>query len=223
MKYMSTAKLPSLLVGATLLLAGMAVVADDAADPVLNFYWTRARQTATLANPDREGVSYSYQGRSYRHAVDDHGRILKTDSLVARYFCTNGTLDSQRTLAGDVGRFRNLDLAVPAVFRSDYHLNLFPNDTGGEGLAIGLTSDSTAERQPDGLVIIDRQEYFLRALYLYYPHREGFRRFTRSYRFERVGDLVFPDSVSEVATRLGIFYTENYRLETGITDIQVNP
>jgi len=204
------------------LLSGFGLVgADDEPDPILEYYWQHARRAARANSPDTTGVSYSFRARTYKHTVSDAGRISRTDSVLQDYFFSDGTPDSVKTVQGEAGRFKDLDFSHPAVFESEYHLSLFPNDTGGPRLAIGLWSDSTLGAQPDGLVVIDRNQYFLYSLYSYYPEKGGYKRFTRSFRFVMVDGYVFPDSVWEVATKLGVFFPESYRLETGISEIRV--
>jgi hypothetical protein len=203
------------------LLAVSLAVGEDEPDPVLLYYWDHARVTARQTTPDTSDVCYRFTAKTYKRSVTDDGRISKTDSVFQEYFFCRGNLDSVNTVAGDVGKFEGLDLSYPPVFESTYHLSSFPNDTGGPRLAMRIWSDSALGRQPDGMVVIDRNEYFPHALYLYYPDKSGYRRFTRSFRFVMVDGFVFPDSIWEVGTRLGVFYTESYRLETGISDIRV--
>jgi hypothetical protein len=202
-------------------LVSVVVAQGEETDPVMNYYWDHARSAAPQYNPNVPGVSYSYRAKTYRYSVTSEGITRKTDSIEQAYFYRDGKLDSVRYIRGKADRFKNLDLTYPVVFENRYHLNFYPNDAGGSKLAIGMLSDSTLGSQPDGLVLIDRNRYFLRSLYLYYPEKSGFRRFSRSFRFTVVDDFVFPDSVWEVATKLGIFYAESYRLETGISDIRV--
>jgi len=218
---MSSLFRPLILALLALLLCSLAGAADDAVDPVLSYYWEHARAAEKTYDPDVPGIGYRFTARTYKHTVVRGGIISKTDSITQTYFYSNGSLDSVRTIRGQVKRFKNLDLTWPSIFENRYRLNLFPNDTGGTKLAIGLRSDSTGTRLPDGLLVIDRNRYFPYSLYLFFPDKGGFSRFTRSFRFTLVNNLVFPDSVWEVATQLGIFFPESYRLETGITDIQV--
>jgi len=194
---------------------------SDEIDPVLQYYWQKAGDAAPRYNPNVVGIGYRLTARSFRHSVTRDGRITKTDTVIQNVFFTNGVLDSIKTVQGDDRHLRDLDLTHPSIFEMDYHTTLFPNDTGGVGLAIGLMADSTRPGQPDGLAVIDRYHYHLRALYLCYPVKRDYRRFTRAYRFALVDDYLFPDSVWEVATRLGIFSVESYRLEIGLTDIQI--
>ncbi len=209
------------LVVGLLLPASLVLAIEDETDPVIQYYWGHARTAAPKFDPNVPGVSYCFKARTYRHTVTSDGIIRKTDSVEQVFYYRDGKLDSVQRVRGDADRFKKLDLTHPTVFENRYHLNFYPNDAGGPKLAIGMNSDSTLQDQPDGLVLIDRNRYFLRSLYLFYPNKSGYRRFSRSFRFTLVDDLVFPDSVWEVATQIGIFFTESYRLETGISDIRV--
>jgi hypothetical protein len=202
-------------------LASVVAAQGGETDPIMTYYWDHARSAEAQFDPNVPGVSYSYRAKTYRRGVASDGVIRKTDSLDQVYFYRDGELDSVHHVRGKVGRFKHLDLTFPNVFENRYLLNFYPNDEGGRKLAIGMISDSTLAKQPDGLVLIDRNRYFLWSLYLYYPEKSGYQRYSRSFRFTLVDELVFPDSVWEVATRLGIFYTDNYRYETGISDIRV--
>jgi hypothetical protein len=210
-----------LVLSSVVLLSISLAASDDEPDPVLQYYWDHARAASRQTDPDSSGLCYRFTAKTFKRSVADDGRIRKTDSVVQNYFFCSGGLDSVTTLTGDGEKFRRLDLSYPPVFESSYHLSSFPNDIGGRQLAMRIWSDSTLSHQPDGMVVIDRNEYFPYALYLYYPDKSGYRRFTRSFRFVVVDGFVFPDSICEVATRLGVFSAESYRLETGISDIRV--
>jgi len=192
-------------------------------DPVLKYYWDNAAETARATNPSNTDVSYKITARTFCHRIGSGGSIASTDTVNCEYFYTGNRLDSLRAGEGKEACARKADLTIPHIFDNSYELSLFPNDTGGAGLAIGLTSDSTATGQPDGLLVIDRKSYVMKNLYLYYPDKEGYRRFTRSFRLIESQGFVFPDSVWEVGTKLGIFSSENYRTETGVTDIIILP
>ena len=190
-------------------------------DPVLEYYWSKAGETAIRTDPNQPGVAYRLTAKSYRLSVGEAGQITRTDSVLQDFYYRDGRLDSVTTLRGKAGRFGDLDFFWPSVFEMDYSLSLFPNDTGGPSLPIELMADSAALDEPDGLVLIDRYQYYLKSLYLYYPAKEGYRRYTRAYRFRETDGYVFPDSVWVVATKLGVFFTESFRLESGITDVEI--
>ncbi len=192
-------------------------------DPVLEYYWNNAAEVARAINPSLTGISYVLTARTFCHRIGPGGRIASTDTVLCDYFYTGDNLDSLHAGEGEDNCAEKVDLSFPYIFDNVYDLNLFPNDTGGVGLAIGLTSDSSATVQPDGLVVLDRNKYAMRNLYLYYPDKEGYKRFTRSFRFVEHEGYLFPDSVWEVGTKLGVFSSENYRTETGVTEIRVIP
>lgn len=190
-------------------------------DPVLAYYWKNAGEAARAIDPAQAGIAYVLTARTFCHRIGPGGSIAATDTAFCDYYYTGDNLDSFKVEAGKEACAKRTDLSYPYIFDNAYALSLFPNDTGGPGLAIGLTSDTATAAQPDGLVVIDRNDYAMRNLYLYYPAKEGYRRFTRSFRFVEFEGYLFPDSVWEVGTKLGIFSSENYRTETGVTEIRI--
>jgi len=210
-----------LLLSLLLLTAVYVVCQESGDDPILDYYWDKACNVMLQVDSVKAKSTYVFRARSFRHRVDSEGHITKTDSLEADHFYSGSTLDSQTVVSGDPERFEDLDLAPFNIYKHAYHLNMFPNDTGGVDLAIGLTSDSTTPTQPDGLLIMDRREFYVKWLYLPYSDKPGYKRYTKSFRFIPVDGLIFPDSIWEVGTKQGVFSSENYRLETGISDIKV--
>ncbi len=207
-------------------LAGVAGVVEtdgEKRDPVLEYYWKMAGERLTAQDPAAARVRYSFRSKSYYFTVVSGGAAQRTDSLVVDHTISAEGVDSQTVIAGNSRRFRQLDLGIPNIFADSYHIYFFPNDTGGASLAIGFRADSTLPQQPDGMVIIDRYDYSLRRLYLYYPNKPDFKRFTRTFWFTYQDEFIFVDSVCDVAARLGIFSLENYRIETNISDLRVLP
>ncbi|MCP4683853.1 MAG: hypothetical protein GY867_00240 [bacterium] len=190
-------------------------------DPIIEYYWNNVAGKARLISPAQTGISYVLTARTFCHRIARGGRVASTDTVTCEYFYTGDCLDSLRVGEGEKDCAERVDLTFPYIFDNAYDLSLFPNDTGGVALAIGLISDSAATGQPDGLLVIDRNEYVLRNLYLYYPEKEGYRRFTRSFRFTEHEGYLFPDSVWEVGNKLGIFSSDNYRTESGVTEIRI--
>ncbi len=215
-----TSHLVRLVLWLTVMAAAVIVLADDEADPVVEYYWEKARTTFEANNPATANLQYTLTARTYYKHISRRGKMVKIDSAVVDYYCTGNEVDSLKMVSGDNSRFPNLDLTFTNILNMAYRHYTFPNDTGGIDLALGFDADS-GSNNPDGLIIIDRNRYLLRWLYLYYPAKPGYRRFTRSFRFTQVDSYVFPDSIWEVATRPGIFTDDSYRLETGVTDIKI--
>jgi len=207
-----------MLIPATSRSEDSSVTADD---PVLHYYWEKARRATRHAFPQTEKLEYSCSANLYLHRTGSDGHLISTDSLHAVYFFSGGSLDSQRTISGKSSLFPEFDPFYPDVFEGRYERHLFPNDTGGIELAIGLISDSAATDQPDGLLVIDREQFLPRRIYLYYPKKPGFRRFTRTFKLAPVEGYLFAVSILEMASRSGILKSENYRLETTIYDITI--
>ncbi len=207
------------------LVAGLplrSAVDDQKADPVVQFYCAKARSVCDELRPDEQAFSYSLTATSYRRKLGGKADIIQVDSAVADFYFSSGALDSQKTAVSTSEILAGIDLSYPDVFDQDYQFSFYPNDTGGRYLAIGFDTDSAGDPRPVGLVIIDRYEYSLHRLYLFFPHRDGYKRFSRTLHFVKHDGYVFPDSILDVVARAGIFSTDHYRVETVISNIEIN-
>lgn len=211
------------MTGACAILAAVVALAatDDSGGSVVRFYWGRARATFDSRDPLSSGAKFSFRARTYYKEMVGQTYRKQKDTAVVDYYYSFGNLDSQKTVAGRPSELPKIDLSFTSPFDTTYVLNSFPNDTGGDLYSIGFDNDTAGIRRPVGLAVIDRDLYSLRWLYLFYPNKSGFQRFTRSFRFTQLDGLVFPDSVWEVATKNGLFFATIYRLETGISDIKI--
>ena len=194
---------------------------SEESDPVLTYYWNKAAEKAPTVDPGLILSRYRCAVLARRFRIDSDGRLGRADSVLVDMFLTGNTLDSQKVIRGDIDKIGDIELQFPSPFANEYRLNFFPNDTGGEGLAIGLVSDSSLANQPDGLIVIDRREYYLRSLYLYYPEKSGYKRFTRTYNFQLVDGVLFPSEIVEIATKMGIFISSTYRMELEISGVEL--
>ncbi len=197
--------------------------AQDDSDDVLMYYTDNARRSIEGRNPLAVGTVYVLRTMSYYKYVGQRGIINRTDSAEIDFYYSWGQLDSQKTVSGDPDRFEGVTLDWPNVFDEPYHFNLFPNDTGGEELGIGFDTDSLGDPLPVGLAIVDRTQFYPRWLYLFYQTMDGHTRYSRSLRFVEREGLVFVDSVWIVGSRESVFSSEHYRLETGVTEITIQP
>jgi hypothetical protein len=207
-----------LALGVIAALAFGLAVADDS---VVQFYWGRARATYPTRDPLLSGAKFSYRARTYYKEMQRESFGKPKDSSIVDYYYSFGNLDSQKVIAGKLSDMPEVDLSSPNPFDTTYVLNSFPNDTGGALYYVGFDNDTSASERPVGLAVIDRNLYYLRWLYLYYPHKSGYQRFTRSFRFTVSEGLVFPDSVWEVVSQNRLFFPVVYRLETGISNIKI--
>lgn len=202
-------------------LRGFDPLSAEQVDEVLQFYCRRTAAVSEARNPIEHGVTFFIRTRTFYKKIGRGGKVAALDSALDIHYFSYGRLDSVVNTHKPSQSLPDLELFSPEIFDFDYKFNFFPNDTGGSEIAIGFDTDSTTTGRPVGLAIIDRSRYLLRWLYLHYPELEGYKRFSRSFRFTEVENYLFPDSVWVVASRPGIFTQESFRLETGIVEIKV--
>ncbi len=199
------------------------IVSPDDDDPILDHYSSRAASVFDTRNPWRTGAVFSFEARTLlKKYIDDS--YVTTDSMVSRHWYSFGQLDSQVVLrASDDGLLNRVDFSYPNVFEGEYRFNFFPNDTGGKTIALGFDVVAEEARAPAGLAVIDRDYYYLHRLYLYYPDRKNYRKYSRSFRFVEEKGMIVADSIWVVASRFGLLSNEYFRIETNIYDIRVRP
>jgi hypothetical protein len=208
------------LTGAVLL-TGAALLAQSE-DPVLRFYCDRARVTCNERHPVQQGLTYSFTATSFRQQLGRKGTIKHVDSTIANYYFSEGALDSLTTTMSTSGKIKDLDFFYPNVFDLDYDYRFFPNDTGGDLLTIGFDTDSLGDPRPVGLAVIDRYDYSMSRLYLFYPEKPKYKRYSRVLYLSPHDGYVFPDSVVESGSRSGILSDDHYRLRTMISDLRIS-
>jgi len=192
-------------------------------DPVLDFYCNRAKAVYPTLNPFDNGAALSFLVRSYLTELKRRGREIVTDSSIVRYYFSYGYLDSQQIITSTTDELTGLDFAYPNMFDRDYYFNFFPNDTGGDAIAIGVDSDSTRGYTPVGIAVINRSHYYLLRLYLYFPGPNKYERYSKEMSFVNYGGVVFPDTIRVTFARAGIFSTQYYRRETIVDSLVVGP
>lgn len=199
----------------------ISALAQEESDPILEFYSKRAKEVYQARQPDDNGLAYSYLVKTYYKPLDKGSNPLLIDSSITRYYYSFGQLDSTVRLNKPEHFSDKPDLSVTNIFSGDYNFYFYPNDTGGANLAIGFDSYDFDPTIPIGFAVIDRERYFLKWLYLYNVADRKDKRTSRWLRFVEHEGYIFPDSVWELKVNLGVFSTDYYRLETGISDIQI--
>lgn len=197
-------------------------VAQEGSDDVLSYYLENFRRAIKTRNPVENGTTYSYTTTTLYKYTDSRGRIGRVDTIRARFFHSWGKFDSTVVIKGDPAQLEPIGPEYEDIFNQDYLFYTFPNDTGGIDLAIGFDTPSDSLPFPVGLLVINRDNFTPRWLYLSYPEKSGYTRFSKAWRFVELEGLVFPDSVWIVAAKPGIFGTDNYRIETGVSDLTIS-
>lgn len=208
-----------------LLLASLACVVakaqEEERDPILEFYRERAAGQMRSRNPQEAGLQYALRLRAYLSQLGRGGKAVLTDSAAFTRYYSFGELDSQVVLWSTSERLDQVDLTYPNIFAEDYTFRFYPNDTGGEALAIGFESDTTRNLSPVGLAVIDRTHYWIRQLYLHYPAREAAERRSRTISFTERQGYMFPDTVSSTFARAGIFSVDYYRIDAYVDSVRM--
>ena len=221
MTKLSTAFIHRVCVASLILcFATQLVVASDELSPdVLEYYLKKARNAVKTRNPANAGTIYSYMATSLYKYTNSHGVVGQVDTISIKYFYSWGKLDSTEIVEGDPEIFEDLVPEYEDILDQDYLFNAFPNDTGGIDLAIGFDTPNDSLPYPVGLLIINRINFTPRWLYLSYPEKQGYTKFSKAWRFTEREGLVFPDSVWIVASKGGVLGADHFRIETGVTDL----
>lgn len=189
-------------------------------DPVLQFYVKQADSVFGRTELKENDLRYSFLAFTYFKRIGRKGVVERLDSSVTRYFCSGKSIDSTQVLLEPENSIPQITFGYPNVFTEHYEHNFFPNDIGDTNLAIGFDNFSSTDTLPTGVAVIDRDDYALHRLYLYFPNTKDYKRLTRSFRFAEFSGLVFPDSIWEVGAKQGVFTVEYYRMETEIGQLQ---
>ncbi len=201
---------------------GAAQEFSDDDDPVLDYYVEQADHAFESRHPQTQGISYSYRATTRYRAVDANGTPTTVDSGIVDYWYSFGELDSSRVVKPAERAETVLSWEIPNVFDSSYQYYFFPNDPGQGDLAIGFETPDAEDPRPIGFANIDRNYFWLTGLHLSYANIPNYKRLTKSYSFTQVQGVFFPDTVVEQGAKLGFFQTENYRIETVLSDITVD-
>lgn len=193
----------------------------EESDPVLSYYCERASQAFVGQNPLETGASFSFRSTSYYKNIGENGEITRVDSGITVFYYSFGKLDSSEVVLKPEHTQKPIDMSYPDVFSGDYDFYFYPNDTGGAQLAIGFETFSAEDTIPVGVAVIDRDRFFLRWLHLHYPNKTYHKRFSRSFRFAEYEGYVFADSFWQVSAKRGVFTTEFFRVETGVSDFRL--
>lgn len=217
-----------IIVLATMLLtamlpAPMVSAQDESDDPVLDFYCERARAVYRTHNPFDNGATFSFRARSWVTELKQRGKEVPVDSSLVRYYYSSGNLDSQQIIMSTSDDLIGTDFSYPNLFDHEYDFSFFPNDAGGEVLAIGVDADTARGLYPVGIAVIDRNRYFLRRLYLYYPDLDRYERYSQVISFLNHGQVVFPDTVQITYAKAGVLSTGHFRLQIIVDSLVVIP
>lgn len=209
---------------AALILAAIlsvSALAQEKTDPVLEFYVSQAKNAFEESSQQSEKMRYTFLVTSHYKQLGRGGFVERLDTAITRYFMTGSQIDSTQVVAESTSDMPVPTLAFPNIFAESYIYNFFPNDIGEEDIAIGFDTPDSKDTLPSGLAVINREEYKLKRLYLYFQDPEGLKRLTRSYLFKEQNGFIFADSIWELKAKHGVFSIEYNRLETDIGQLEL--
>ncbi|RKX21720.1 MAG: hypothetical protein DRP35_03640 [Candidatus Zixiibacteriota bacterium] len=210
-----------LICGLIFIIGVNSLIYAEESDPILEFYVKRGNSVFSSRNPLERAINFSFMAKTYYKKINNEGEAKKVDSAFSTHYYSFGQLDSLIWDSLKTSKFVEFEYESPNIFDMNYIYNFYPNDTGAIDLPIGFDVDSTNFEDPIGVVIIDRNLYFIKWLYLHYPNEVSHKRYSRSFRFTNINNYIFPDSIWVVGAKRGIFSAENYRIETGIYNIEI--
>ena len=212
-------QIPAALILAAILF--ISALAQEPTDPVLGFYVTQANKAFEKSELRLEEVRYTFLASSHYKQIGRGGIVERLDTAITRYFMSGSRIDSTQVVVEPTSEMPAPTFAFPNIFAESYIYNFFPNDIGEEDIAIGFDTRGSEDTLPAGLAVIDRAEYKLKRLHLYYQNPDGFKRLTRSYLLKEQNGFIFADSIWELNAKHGVFSTEYYRLDTDIGQLQL--
>ena len=209
----------------TLLLLYVTIVSgqeEKSTDSVLDFYLKRAKSVYNSRNFVKIGAVYSFVARTYQSEFTRNGILDLKDSSIVNYYYSFGELDSQTVVVSTNDKLDSLDFSYPNVFEKDYEFNFFPHDIGGDNISIGIDSDKTRNLSPVGIAVINRKNYILNKLYLYYPGKNKYKQYSKVISLKEFEGIIFPDSIDNTFAKMGIFSSNHFRRLTVIDSFTVS-
>ncbi len=191
-----------------ILVSFRAVSAADAADPVIRFYLNNLSYVFNQNYIFNSDSGFSCIVGSILETTDYRGRTDKIDTAVYQLFYDNGLMDSSLLLEAAKSEENVLpgDFRPPQLWKENLLFDFYPNDTGAGPLAISFESDSMDSSDAVvGFINLDRNDFYIEALFLHYPNPENSERISEVYIFQRSGKFIFLRQYERQTAKLRFF------------------
>lgn len=195
-----------LLLMVVALFTGSGLTPQAASDDVVMEYYLE--NVASVFSRDylfETEKSFACQVRSIYRRTDYRGELNSIDTALFGLYGHHGKIDSITIVdSAAVGNNRFPGkLGLVRVWEAENSYYFFPNDTGAGRLAIGYEPvDSEAENPPSGFFNIDRYNFDLLALFVYFPDPPDNERLSRTFSFDRVDSVIVPRKLEIHATKM---------------------
>lgn len=183
-------------------------------DPAMKFYLDKTDSVLNKSSLFNKDIEYSvsttsiYQNISYRGVAGESD----TASFLIKYrqgnFIGSEVVDS--AVMED-------NIFPPAVqFEKPWGHNcrfyFFPRDTGAGDLAIGFEpADSVDKKCPEGLIILDRDTYQIKQIYLHYQAVDEYEWLSLEYQFMYENEITSLKSLAIQGCYFGFFQRRFFR------------
>jgi len=203
-----------IIVGLLVLFCPVLIHGADIDDPAMKFYLEKTDSVlngSTLFNND---LKYSVLVTSVYNKISYRGISSELDT--AGFFCefTDGRFVESET--DDTAAIDENIVTANLRFEKPWELNcrfyFFPRDTGAGDLAIGFApADTLAKTSPEGMIIINRDTYQIKRLYLHYTAIDEYAWLSKTYRFSHDSGTVLLRSLTLQGCYYGFFRRRFFR------------
>ncbi len=190
------------------------IFAVEIDDPAMEFYLNKTDSvlnSSTLFNND---LKYSVSTTSIYNKISYRG--ITSESDTARFlldFVEGQFIESQ---INDTASFQENIVPPGLRFEKPWELNcrfhFFPRDIGTGDLAIGFAPVDTLEiNSPEGMIIINRDTYQIKRIYLHYPATDEYEWFSKTYQFSFENETTLLRSLTIQGCYFGFFQRRFFR------------
>jgi hypothetical protein len=189
-------KRPFIVAGVFILILNLSFHVEsyaDESDPVIRFYLDNLDYVFERNFIFNSDTGFLCNVESILETTDYRGKTDKIDTAVFRLYYNDRILDSSSVLdsAKSEEHILPINFFPPRLWIENMVFDFYPNDTGDGKLAINFESFSLDSSDAVvGFINLDRNNYFIKELFLHYPNPEHSERISEIYIFERSGNLI---------------------------------
>ncbi len=203
-----------ILVAAIFIICTGFIFGAEIDDPAMKFYLDKADSVLNSSTLFNNNLQYSvsatsiYDKINYRGITDESdttGFLIDFDNL---QFVISQIID---TVGLEENTFPS-DIQFEKPWELNCRFYFFPRDTGAGDLAIGFAPvDSLRGENPEGLIIINRDTYQIKSLYLHYLAFDEYEWMSREYQFSYENEIALLKSLTIQGCYFGFFQLRYFR------------
>ena len=183
-------------------------------DPAIQFYLNKADSVLNSSPLFNKELKYSVSLFSIYNKINYRGITSGSDTanylidFIDGRFIVSETIDS----AGTEENIVPVDIQLDKPWEYNCRFYFFPRDTGAGDLAIGFApADSLEKRAPEGMIIIDRDSYQIKHVYLHYLNIDDYEWLSKDYQFSYENKMMLLKSLILQGCYYGFFQRRFFR------------